>query len=199
MIDVAAWDLPGLQSLWQAARPFCHVELDGLLGRPRLEELRRGFAQEPHWPYGAEIYEFMGSGEPPSRPELLAFIAALSSDAVLRAVESISGQKLSHAEGRGYVYLPGSYLLPHSDCREGLGRAVAFVYYLAPDQGLQGGELELFDVGFENGEIVRTTPALRIQPRVDRLALFEVSDRSLHQVREVLSGGRASIAGWFYR
>ena len=182
MIDVAAWDVAGLASRWQAARPFGHVVIDGLLGRERLQWLRQGFAQEPHLPYGAEIYEFLGSTEPPQRPELNDFIAALGSPAVMAAVEAISGQKLVRAEGRAYVYLAGSFLLPHSDNRGGLDRAVAYAYYVAPDAGLQGGELELFDVEFENEEIVRTTPALRIEPRADRLALFEVSPRAVNAV-----------------
>jgi hypothetical protein len=30
------------------------------------------------------------------------------------------------------------------------------------------------------------------------MAIFDVSDVSLHQVREVLAGLRVSLAGWFY-
>ncbi len=32
----------------------------------------------------------------------------------------------------------------------------------------------------------------------NRLVVFDVSDVSLHQVREVLAGLRISLAGWFY-
>ncbi len=199
LIDVAGWDLPGLAERWRAARPFPHLLIDGLLGRERLKELRAEFAKEPHWPVGDQIYEFVTSGWPPARPGLVDFFAALSTPEVLRAVAAISGEAVTRLEGRGYVYLAGSYLLPHADYREGEGRAVAFVYYLAPDEGLQGGELELFDCVVEGGELVSAKPALRIEPRPDRLALFAVSPTTLHQVREVLQGGRASLAGWFYR
>ena len=37
-----------------------------------------------------------------------------------------------------------------------------------------------------------------VEPRPNRLVVFEVSELSLHQVREVMSGLRLSLAGWFY-
>jgi Rps23 Pro-64 3,4-dihydroxylase Tpa1-like proline 4-hydroxylase len=45
---------------------------------------------------------------------------------------------------------------------------------------------------------LRTRPAKRIEPKASRLVLFAVSETALHQVREVTSGDRASIAGWLY-
>jgi len=45
---------------------------------------------------------------------------------------------------------------------------------------------------------VRVESARVIEPRANRLVVFDVSDGSLHQVREVVSGLRISLAGWFY-
>jgi len=45
---------------------------------------------------------------------------------------------------------------------------------------------------------VATEPAGQIEPRPNRLVVFEVSEASLHQVREVIGGLRISLAGWFY-
>src|SRR5438067_1813589 len=100
------------------------------------------------------------------------------------------------ATGSAYVYLPGHYLLPHSDSRQSEGRAIAYAYYVSAPR--KGGELELFDCTMKKGEIVRTWPAKKIAPRANRLVLFAVTDTALHQVREVLRGARTSIAGWFY-
>ena len=63
----------------------------------------------------------------------------------------------------------------------------------------QGGELELFRCEVDDaGEIVATAPAARIAHRPNRLVLFDVSATSLHQIREVTSGARLSLAGWFH-
>jgi Rps23 Pro-64 3,4-dihydroxylase Tpa1-like proline 4-hydroxylase len=50
----------------------------------------------------------------------------------------------------------------------------------------------------EGGEIALTVSARVIEPRSNRLVVFEVGDVSLHQVREVCAGLRISLAGWFY-
>ena len=47
----------------------------------------------------------------------------------LTAVRAITQQPVGSVELRSYVYMPGSYLLPHSDCQKQLGRLVAFAYY----------------------------------------------------------------------
>ena len=90
---------------------------------------------------------------------------------------------------RAYAYRPGHYLLPHTDHQDGLLRQLAYAYYLPSPEPPTGGELELF---------ANMQSAKLIAPRDNRLVIFEVGDTSLHQVREVLSGLRISLAGWFY-
>jgi len=57
---------------------------------------------------------------------------------------------------RAYAYRVGHYLLPHSDHQEGLGRALAYAYYLPSPEPPEGGELELFRCRMEHGELVST-------------------------------------------
>ena len=195
MIDVLGWDLDDLGRRYREARPFPHLVLDGVLGERGLASLKGGFAFEPHFPRGGEIYELLSSDDPPARPELRAFLASLCGGPAGAALRAITGKPFEHVEGRAYVYGEGHYLLPHSDCRKGLARQLAFAFYVGCD-GLEGGELELFDVGLEGGEVVSTIPSVRIAPRPDRLVVFDVSPLTLHQVLEVRRGSRASIAGW---
>ena len=75
----------------------------------------------------------------------------------------------------------------------------AYAYYLPSPETPEGGELELFRCVFDEGKLIATESVRLIEPRPNRLVVFEVSDRSLHQVREVLAGLRPSLAGWFYR
>jgi Rps23 Pro-64 3,4-dihydroxylase Tpa1-like proline 4-hydroxylase len=100
---------------------------------------------------------------------------------------------------RAYAYRVGHYLLPHCDHQDGLGRELAYAYYLPSPEPPSGGELEMFACRAEHGELVATDSAELFEPVPNRLIVFEVSSRSLHQVREVLAGLRISLAGWFYR
>jgi hypothetical protein len=195
-VDLGRWDPVALAEVWRTARPFPHVVLDGLVPEAELEALRAAVAREPHFANTADFFEMMASREPVARPELRAFGAAL--DAARPFVSAVTGKRLGRVELRSYVYLAGSFLLPHHDAGADAQRQVAWAFYLLPRSSSTGGELELFDCTAEDGEIVAARPAKRIEPEANRLVLFDVSAVSLHQVREVTAGGRASLSGWFY-
>ena len=196
MIDFARWDRAALAIAWREARPFPLIVIDDLIAPEELERLRAAIALEPHLPDRDELHDFLVSRHTLEQPELRALEAALGSEAALSTIGAITGKTLTRVELRSYVYLAQSYLLPHSDHRAGVGRQVAFAYYLTPDGGCVGGELELFACALEDGEIVGTQPERTIEQRANRLVLFDVSATSLHQVREVLAGARVSLAGW---
>jgi len=187
-------DLRALARDFQRAKPFSHVVLDGLLAPHDHARLVGGFDHEPQVLVENEIYLHLRSSDPPMQPALRAFHAALGAEC--STVSTICGTPVTRADGSAYVYLPGHYLLPHSDSRESEGRAIAYAYYVSAPK--RGGELELFESRTRGREIVRTRPARKIAPRANRLVLFAVSDVALHQVCEVLEGARTSVAGWFY-
>jgi hypothetical protein len=196
-IDFSRWDVAALGESWRQARPFAHVVLDDLVPSDALDGLRRAVAEEPHWPNRGEIYDMMASALPTAHPTLRSFEGALGGADGLAAVRAITGKAVERIEMRSYVYLAGQYLLPHSDCRTGMGRLVAYTFYLW--QGpMEGGELELFACDMDGGLVVATRPALTITPRANRLVLFDVTPATLHQIREVRSGARLSLSGWFY-
>jgi len=187
-----------LAAAWRAAEPFAHAVVDDLVTDAALQELRNAIAQEAHWPNRGELYEMMVSGEP-TAPALRAFLDTLGSAPLRAAVGAISGYTLARADGASYVYLAGSYLLPHTDFRSGVDRKVAWIYYLSDDDAFAGGELDLYRCRVDGaGEIVATEIARTIRPRKNRLLLLDVGRTTLHQVREVTSGARVSLAGWFY-
>jgi Rps23 Pro-64 3,4-dihydroxylase Tpa1-like proline 4-hydroxylase len=196
VIPVASWKLDELTRAWTEARPFPHVIIDDLVAPETLISLLQAVSQEPHWPNRGEIYDFMASHTEVAHPTLQAFQAALGSPEVLAAVRAISGRPVATVDLRSYVYVPGSYLLPHADSRKSIGRLVAFAFYIYT-QGCEGGELELFTCEMAEDDVVSATPAQRIMPRDNRIVMFDVTNASLHQVREVLAGNRVSLTGWF--
>lgn len=194
MID-ANWDLEALAATYLAAKPFPHVVIDDLVTPDTLQALCNAVAQEPHWPNVGEIYSFMGSGATFVQPVLREFHAELGTSRILQAIHTITGRPVTQCDLRSYVYVAGSYLLPHADSQASLRRMVAYAYYI--HTRCEGGELELFDCTMEGDEPVSSRPTVRIEPKDNRIVIFDVTNASLHQVREVLSGARVSLTGWF--
>jgi Rps23 Pro-64 3,4-dihydroxylase Tpa1-like proline 4-hydroxylase len=193
-----AWeDEERLAHEWRAAAPFPHLGFDDFVSEAAMPELLAVVDEEPVEAYRADIYAFEASAPEPKTAGLRslreAFAASLGAP-----LSRITGKALRRADMRAYAYRAGHYLLPHSDHQDGVGRALAFAYYLPTPERPEGGELELFRCVVEGGAIIATESARLIEPRESRLVVFEVSDVSLHQVREVLSGLRPSLSGWFY-
>lgn len=177
--------LEALAREFEAALPFRHLVIDELLDPASFAALREAFRAEPMMRLDDEIYSHLRGAEPPLHPALREFLAALP----LGDIARICGRPLSRLDGCAYAYGEGDYLLPHTDHQAALGRAIAYAYYLAAPA--RGGELLLYEPSFR--EVAR-----RIEPRANRLALFEVHGGALHEIAEVLAGRRDSLAGWFY-
>jgi 2OG-Fe(II) oxygenase superfamily len=193
-----AWqDEHELARRWRAARPFPHLVFDDFVPEAALPEMLAVLEDEPVEHYEGDIFAFDASAAEPATPALRALRASFAS-ALIPPLSRIADRPLRRVDMRAYAYRAGHYLLPHTDHQDDLARAVAYAYYLPSPAPPSGGELEMFSCRAENGALVSTESAQIIEPRPNRLVVFEVSALSLHQVREVLDGLRISLAGWFY-
>ncbi|HVV82676.1 MAG TPA: 2OG-Fe(II) oxygenase [Kofleriaceae bacterium] len=186
-----------MAAAWRAAAPFPHLVLDDVVEPERQDELMAIVDDEPAHAYEGEIFRFDATAPEPTTAAFRALrddFAATFAPALAR----ITGKAVARVDMRGFAYGAGHYLLPHTDHQDGLGRAIAYACYLPTAVPPAGGELELFRCTHDGRELTETEPALTIAPRPGRLAIFDVSLVSLHQVREVLRGLRLSLAGWFY-
>ena len=184
-----SWDEPALAAAWRAAQPFPHVVIDDFVAGVDLVEL---LEVEPVDQYQADIYLFDATAPEPTSAELRE-LRDLWGATLAPVLSRVTGKAVTRADLRAFAYRPGHYLLPHADHQDGLARELAFAYYLPTPEPPRGGELELFRV-----TPGATESARMIEPVPHRLVVFDVSDVSLHQVREVLGGLRLSLAGWFY-
>ena len=190
-------DERALAETWRAAQPFPHLVLDDFVPAAALPALMAILEDEPVERYEGDLFAFEASAPEPTTAELRELRSAFAAK-LAPPLSRITGKPVHRADMRAYAYRVGHYLLPHSDHRDGLDRVLAFAYYLPSPDPPDGGELELFHCPVERGEIVATESARLIEPRPNRLVVFDVSDVSLHQVREVLGGLRISLAGWLY-
>ena len=187
-------DEAALARAWRSAEPFPHILIEDA-----VDDLPALFAildEENVDRYEGDLFVFEASAPEPRSPELRAVRESFT--ALAPAISRITGKSVSRADMRAYAYRVGHYLLPHTDHQEGLGRVLAYAYYLPSPEPPTGGELELFRCTLAGGAIAGVDSARMIEPRANRLVVFEVGDGSLHQVREVLGGLRISLAGWFY-
>lgn len=193
-----AWDdEEALRRAFREAAPFPHLIFDDFVLPSGLTELFSAAEDEPVDDCEGDIFRFEGSSPEP-RTEAFRRLRDSFAEALAPRLSRIAGKPLSRVDMRAYAYREGHYLLPHNDHQQHVGRVLAYAYYLPSPEPPEGGELELFRCTLAGGEIVRTESAKVIAPAPNRLVVFEVSDVSLHQVREVLAGLRASLAGWFY-
>ncbi len=197
-IELSRWDPAALSAAWRAAQPFPHLVIDDLLPDGKCAELRRAMAKTTHDPARGEIFEMMISREPIAEPALRSFGSELGGEPMRALLSTVSGKTLSRIELRSYVYLPGQYLLPHADFRVGEGRLIAYAFYLTPPDYCAGGELDLYRCTVEHGAVASAERAVTIEPRENRLVIFDVGIETVHEVREVLRGARLSLAGWFF-
>jgi Rps23 Pro-64 3,4-dihydroxylase Tpa1-like proline 4-hydroxylase len=186
-----------LSTRWSASRPFPHVVLDDFVAAEALPALLALVDDEPVERRESDLFAFDATAPEPTTPALRALREELAAS-LAPALSRITGKRVTRVDLRAYAYRPGDHLLPHSDHQVGLDRALAYAYYLPSPDPPRGGELELFRCTVDDGAIVAIESALVIEPRANRLVVFEVSDVSLHQVREVLGGLRISLAGWFH-
>lgn len=112
-------------------------------------------------------------------------------------MQEVTGIELDYKVSATYsCYKETDYLLCHDDRCE--NRRIAFIIYLnnnwEPDDG---GALQLFEVN-DCGQPVEAVHS--IFPKFNSFVFFEVTDKSFHQVAEVLSSDkkRISVNGWFH-
>jgi Rps23 Pro-64 3,4-dihydroxylase Tpa1-like proline 4-hydroxylase len=177
--------------------PFRYIVFDDVVDAAGLDEIMAILDEEPVSFYTSDIFAFDATAPEPTTAELRALREQFARE-LAPTLSALSGKPVSRVDMRAYAYRPGHYLLPHTDHQDGLERVLAYAYYLPSPEPADGGELELFRCTSEGGELVTTDSAKLVEPRPNRLVVFEVGDLSLHQVREVMSGLRLSLAGWFY-
>ena len=104
-------------------------------------------------------------------------------------------KQLSKIDMSAYVYGLGSFLLPHDDQVE--GRIIAYSLHLTDVEISEdmGGALHLYEAdNAGKSKLVKS-----IIPEYNSLIMFEVSDKSWHQVGEVLEDiQRLTVTGWYH-
>jgi len=97
----------------------------------------------------------------------------------------------------GNLYQNTNYLLPHDDRLE--HRSFAFLYYLSDLEKKDGGVLALYDTKKISRAETPNKVAKRIIPKFNTMVIFQVSNKSFHEIEELLHDKqRLALSGWFH-
>jgi len=189
-----------MKEAYTSATPFPHM-LEDLFNDAFLLQLQEEILDETWYPKCNDLYKFLQTNDlVNAKGKALQRLRneVLLSDTFLNFMETLTSIKLDreNVDLTGSMYLPADRLLCHDDELD--TRRIAFVIYLVPDSWgpRNGGALDLFEV---DEHMESTTVVKSLMPRFGGMSMFAVTERSYHQVAEVLGRQeRLSINGWFH-
>jgi prolyl 3-hydroxylase /prolyl 3,4-dihydroxylase len=161
------------------ARPFPHLVIDNFLPDEEAARARETYGAMRFGPKRSDLFEFLQTEELASNPRLAFLKEQLTR--LFGGMTDDDGWLTMFAS----YYSSGDYLLCHDDRIE--NRLYAFSYYLSD---YDSGKLILYEDDC-------MSVSKRIEVRANRLVVFEVSDRSYHEVGYCEKDGRMAFTGWF--
>ncbi len=179
--------------------PFKNLNLRDFLKNDMLEKLIEEVMEIDFEYKISDLFQFAQSQdfEYLEYDLLKEFKIFLKSEEFLGYIEYITDLKLSkNVDCMSSIYSDTDYLLCHDDELD--GRKIAFMLYLTSLDEKDGGQLYLYDADDDTNSPVNIIK--KIIPNKNQLTLFEVTEKSFHEVEEISSEDklRVSISGWFY-
>ncbi len=186
-----------LKKKFQGNSPFPHVELENFFNEQKLALVLKALMKEQFLEKESDLFKFMQTGDLNASdiPEIQEFKDFLASKECVGFVEAITELKLktNSIDIFGSLYQNTDFLLPHDDQLE--GRKIAFMIYLSNLEAKDGGKLMFYKT---KGSIPREEEKAII-PIWNTFVFFKVSEKSFHEVEEVIANKqRIAIGGWFH-
>ena len=177
--------------------PYPHVVVKNFLDEQTLDLVTYALAGLEYDFDESDLFSYLSFGlTDVDHPVINILRDDLGDSSWRKKVASSFGVKpLSKIDLSAYVAGLGSFLLPHDDQVE--GRVIAYSLHLTDIEmtDKSGGALYIYEAN-EAGksELVKT-----IIPEYNSLIMFEVSDKSWHQVGEILEDiQRLTVTGWYH-
>ena len=184
-----------LKQVFAEGGPYRHLFIEGFLIDDKAREILKELNKEEFEHKESDLFSFSQTKDFVNLGDgiLKEFHDFFGSEEFRNWIEEISGIKLEGVvDMSGSLYKSCDYLLCHDDRLE--GRKIAYVYYLSENFNREdGGAFVMFySADGKAGEIKK-----KILPVCNSFLMFEVSEKSLHEVEEVLSDKkRYAIGGW---
>ncbi len=177
--------------------PFPHVVVKNFLDDQTLDLVTYALAGLEYEFDDSDLFNYLSFGLTDVDHPVINILRDDLGDKVWRdeVAKRFGVKKLSKIDMSAYVYGLGSFLLPHDDQVE--GRIIAYSLHLTDIEIAEkmGGALHMY----EADDAGKSKLAKSIIPEYNSLIMFEVSDKSWHQVGEVLEDiQRLTVTGWHH-
>lgn len=185
-----------IKKKFKTAKPFRYLELSAFFQEEKLLKVLNALASEKFFEKHSDLFQFKQTADlkDTEQPALKEFIQFLYSKEFIAYMQEVTGFKFTKTmDVAGTLYQDTDFLLCHDDQLD--DRKIAFLVYLSTVEDTDGGALALYDTKGKKPNKVTN----RIVPTFNKLAFFEVSKTSFHEVEEVLvQKDRLAIGGWYY-
>ncbi len=183
-------------------KPFPYLELKDFFHSEKAQAILKALLHESFGRQEADLFKFKQTNDfkllkNKVLQEFRSFLSSPHFVAYLSQITSCTLKKNS-IDISGTLYEDTDFLLCHDDQLE--GRKIAFFYYLASLAKNDGGGLNLFATETTEKDLpAPTIISTTITPAFNTFAFFLVSEKSFHEVAEVLRPiQRIAISGWFH-
>jgi len=176
-------------------KPFAHLSIKNFLKKEKAIELLKKLQQEKFYLKDSDLFTFLQTNDIISTEVkvLKEFRDFFNSEKFINYIFRLTGVVISNDKLDMFasLYQDTHYLLPHDDQLD--SRKIAYVLFLSNQQS--SGALALYD----SKEGTPQKVVKEIFPEFNKLILFEVSDKSFHEIKEVIGNTqRIAITGWFH-
>lgn len=170
--------------------PFPHLILPDFLPKEIFQQVKKAVAEIQFTKKTSDLFQFRQSADFQSIKKPLIQKLRTELIAAIPFFQTITATKIkpNTIDLAASIYEDTDFLLCHDDRLE--NRAIAFIFYLSTLKKGQGGALVLYDQ--------KEKMTKRIIPTANTLVLFKVSDKSLHEVEEVIQAKRIALGGWYH-
>lgn len=190
-------EIINLNKKFKSSENFSYLSIDDFFIKEKLLEVEKSLKVEKYYLEDSDLYQFFRTVDfkNSKNKEIFEFRYFLLSNDFKEFLEKITS--LNFVSGKIDMHSlklkNGNYLLCHDDQVE--SRKLAYVINFSDFNEKDGGKLDFFKLTQSGeGEIFES-----VLPKFSKFNIFKVSDKSYHQISEVISKKeRITIGGWFY-
>lgn len=175
--------------------PFKHIIIENFIDDKLSKKLISDLKKENLHLIENDLFKFYQTKDlNNAKSENIKCIISMLKNDIKKELEEKFKYKLANKlDVFGSLYSDTCYLICHDDRLE--NRAFAYVLYLNEMSVKDGGRLRLYHTDKNMVSVI----AKEVIPKQGLLILFEVSEKSFHDVSEVIgSADRYTLTGWFH-
>lgn len=190
-----------LKKSFATAKPYKYLEANEFFNHNKMIAVLKALLAEKFYFKESDLFKFNQTQDLKNTKSkvLKDYISFLYSKDFVNYMQDLTGFKYSQTvDIAGTMYEDTNFLLCHDDQLD--DRKIAFLAYMSTVEKSDGGSLSLYTSKKKGKLFLPDKKVKQIYPSFNKLAFFEVSEISFHEVDEVITPDtkRLAIGGWYY-